>query len=118
MLIGVAAVVSVWLAVMTTRAGYRRMYEVVGGQAALEVVAEAGDSFDDEIARIWRNSPGVQAAVPVMQRAAIVYVGEHRVRVLALGIDPQRDHLVREYALAAGRRLTSGRQVLLESGFA
>jgi putative ABC transport system permease protein len=117
-LIGVAAVVSVWLAVMTTRAGYRRMYEVVGGQAALEVVAEAGDSFDDEIVAHLAQAPGVRAAVPVMQRAAIVYAGEHRVRVLALGIDPQRDHLVREYALGEGRRLTSGRQVLLESGFA
>ena len=117
-LIGVATVVSVWLAVMTTRTGYRRMYEVVGGRAALEVVAEAGESFDDQLVPHLAQIPGVRAAVPTIQRAAIVYAGDHRVRALALGVAPQQDHLVRDYVLRKGKPLTAGRQILLESGFA
>lgn len=117
-LIGVAAVVSVSLATRTTRNGFRQLYEVVGGRAVLEVIAEAGESYEGQTAERLAKISGVYAAVPAIQRAVVVYADSQRVRALAMGIDPQQDHLVRDYALRAGRPLTGGRQLLLEAGFA
>jgi len=60
----------------------------------------------------------VYAAGPAIQRAVVVYAGSQRIRALAMGIDPQQDHLGRDYALRAGHPLTGGHQLLLEAGFA
>ncbi|MDP6718215.1 MAG: hypothetical protein QGF59_06165, partial [Pirellulaceae bacterium] len=65
--IGVAAVVSVSLATSTTRRAQRDMFLAVSGRAALEVIAEGGGSFDQDLVNELEQLPGVQA-VPTLRR--------------------------------------------------
>ncbi len=116
--IGVAAVLAVWLAMDNTRNGWQQLYETVGGRAALEVQAQTGESFAPEVLDLLAKTPGIRAAVPAIQRPTVLYAGPKRVRVLALGVDPQKDGLVRDYAFREGGPLTAEDQVLLEAGFA
>lgn len=116
--IGVAAVVSVSIATSTTQQAYREMFANVSGRASLEVVAKGGGSFDQEILDQIAQTPGVQNAVPVIQRPTIMYLGGRRVKLVALGIDPQRDRAVRRYQIGRGEFLGKPGGVLLESDFA
>ena len=54
--IGVAAVVAVTVGTATTHQAYQEMYESVAGRAALEVVADGGGFFDEDVARADRAS--------------------------------------------------------------
>ncbi|NLX99745.1 MAG: FtsX-like permease family protein [Rhodopirellula sp.] len=116
--IAVAAVLSVMVAAVTTRSGWQQLYETVGGRAALEVLAETGESFSSEVLEALSSTPGVKTAVPAIQRPTIVYANDRRVQSLALGIDPQRDSLVRDYVFREGGPLVAEGQILLEAGFA
>jgi putative ABC transport system permease protein len=115
--IGVAAVVSVSIATKTTRAAHERMFSAVSGRAALEVVAEGGGSFSTSVASELDQLPGTQA-VPLIRRFTIVYLPERKVRVQALGIVPDRDRLVRDCELTAGRMVGRGTGVMLDATFA
>jgi len=42
----------------------------------------------------------------------------NRVRLQLLGIDPERDHLVRDYAAKEGRAIQSGDEAMIDAGFA
>ncbi|NLX97622.1 MAG: ABC transporter permease [Rhodopirellula sp.] len=116
--IGVAAVVSVSIATSTTQQAYREMFANVSGRASLEVVANGGGSFDERVLDAIDQSPGVETAVPIVQRPTIMYLGGRRVKLVALGIDPQRDRAVRRYEVRRGDFLDEGDGVLLEADFA
>ena len=106
--IGVAAIVSVTISAATTRRAYQQMFETVSGRAALEVVAAGGESFDQDVVRLLEETPGVAAAAPLIKRYTIMYLADRKVKLLALGIDPERDRLVRDYEVTAGRFLDDG----------
>ena len=118
--IGIGAVVAVSLGTATTREAYRRMYEEVGGRAALQITAEAGGTFPVELADVVQKVPGVAAAVPSMQRRTLLYAGQKQFDLLMMGIDPAGDTKVRDYELREGRFLEGRdeRAAVLEIGFA
>jgi putative ABC transport system permease protein len=117
-IIGVAGVVSVGLAMTTTRGAYKQMYDALAGRAALEVVAAAGSRFAEKITYKLSHLPGVAAAVPSMQRPTVLYHAHHKAKVLALGIDPQLDRKVHDYDVAEGEFFSGGDGALLEVSFA
>lgn len=124
--LGVAAVVAITTASGATRRAYDDMYRSMAGRASLEVVNAGGGAYDEEIAATISALPGVEAAVPVLQRPTIIYLPEiddpgqirERIQVTLLGIDPDKDPSVRDYALAAGEFFREGAGVLLDADFA
>jgi putative ABC transport system permease protein len=116
--IGVATVVATWVAAEATRHAYRDLFEQATGRAALEVVAEGYAGFDGGVAAELEGAPGVRAALPVVQAPAAIAGAGGTVPVLVLGIDPERDRAVRDYALRQGRPLGTDDGLLLEAGFA
>jgi putative ABC transport system permease protein len=120
--LGVAASVAVAVTLRSTREAHRDMFEAVTGRAALEVVAQGLGGFPAELAEELGRIPGVRAAAPVIQTPALLAGPRGAVPVLALGVDPARDEVARDYALRHGRPLRPGpegpTEVLLEAGFA
>ncbi|MFZ5828861.1 MAG: ABC transporter permease [Planctomycetota bacterium] len=117
--IGVAAVVSITIATATTRRAYTEMFAAVTGKASLEVTAEGGGAFEEALLATVADTPGVAAATPLLQRFQILYAGDRRVKITALGVDPEIDKAVRDYTLAEGRIFERNQAaVLLESTFA
>jgi len=115
--ISVAAVSSVAIAVSTTRIAYREMFSTLSGPAALEISAEGGGGFDGNVVDAVRQVPGVQQAVPVIQRPSIMYARNQRVQLLVLGVEPDTYRKFRGYQLDEGQDLSAG-GVLLETQFA
>ena len=116
--ISVAAAVAVNLSTATTHRAYQQMYESLTGRAALEVVAEGGGVYGEEVVAELEQVPGVAAVVPLMQQPSVLYVGDHRVQLVVMGIDPERDEAVRDYELAEGTFFEEDYGALMEIGFA
>jgi putative ABC transport system permease protein len=123
--IGVAAVVSVSIATSTTSAAYKAMYETVNGRAALEVTVEGGGGFDEKlpgsettVLEKVQQVRGVAAAVPLLKRNTVMFAGERRITLVALGIDPTRDASIRDFEVKQGEPLSQSSGAMLEEGFA
>jgi putative ABC transport system permease protein len=119
--IGVAAVVAVTLSTGATQKSYTLLYQTLSGRAALEVTQDDTLEFDERWAGEVEKVPGVQAVVPVVQQPIIAYVNKKRIQLLMLGIDPEKDRAVREYALAAGKFFKNdveSEEILIDAGFA
>jgi putative ABC transport system permease protein len=116
--IGVASVVAVSFAMITTRTAYKSMYQAVSGKAALEVTATAGEGFDRNVLETVRQVAGVRVAVPVIQRPMKLIVEGQNIRAIGLGIDPATDSAVRDYELTSGKFFDNGSGLVLDSGFA
>lgn len=116
--IGVAAVVAISIATSTTRLAYREMFATFTGRAALEITAESGGSFDENVADQAAQVSGVRAAVPLLQRPTVLYAKGRRIKLAALGVDPTKDQAVRDYELAHGQSLEQADGALLELHFA
>ncbi len=116
--IGVAAAVAISATVQTARSVHRDMFENLTGRASLEVVAGGLGGFDAGVTEDLAAVPGIQSAVPVVQTPAAVIGKSGATPVMCIGIDPSRDHAVRELHLRSGRMLDSDDGVLLEAGFA
>src|SRR5687767_2161426 len=71
--IGIAAIVSVAMSTITTRRAYDQIYQPLTGRAAVEVISEAGQEFDEGIVDVLAKFPDVQAAIPLLQRPTILY---------------------------------------------
>jgi putative ABC transport system permease protein len=116
--IGVAAVVAVFLGIKTTRQAYKEMYESLSGRAAWEVVAEGGGFYEEAQVPSFDDIPGVKAAVPLFQYGAKLYHDRGRPSMVVMGIDPTKDEAVRDYELQEGTFFDEEGGVLMESGFA
>ena len=116
--IGVATVVSISIATTTTRLAYRDMFAALAGRAALEVTADGGGSLEEPVVRAVQQTPGVKAAVPLLQRPTVMYFKGRRVQIAAVGIDPEKDEAVRDYELAEGTYFPGNVGALMEAGFA
>jgi len=79
------------------------MYVALAGRAALEVVAEGGGFFDENVASEIEKVAGVKAAVPSVQTISALYFQKTRPRLMVLGIDPARDAAVHDYQLEEGQ---------------
>ncbi|HWC91457.1 MAG TPA: FtsX-like permease family protein [Pirellulales bacterium] len=116
--IGVAAVASVSLAIGTTRRAYQDMFVALTGRADIEITAVGTGGIDQGLVQTLEQMPGVKAAVPMMQKATVLYHNHRRIQILALGIDPVRDRQVRDYEVAAGQFLDGGDGAMLDANFA
>jgi len=146
--IGVAMVVSVNVAANTTRRANKDMFVALAGRASLEVMAQAQVPFSQAVIAEVEKVPGVEAAVPLIRRRSMITFeqvekpdfgqneagGEEEVaaneaakngnkreevHVQILGIDPDKDHLVRDYDLIAGQWIdTTKNKLLLDNNFA
>jgi len=116
--IGVAAVVAVLVGTATTNQASQEMYASMAGRAALEVAAEGGGFFSEDVADKIAKLPGVKAAIPTVQKLSALRYEGNRVGLLAMGIDPTRDEAVRDYELAEGGFFSNKYEALLETGFA
>ena len=119
-IIGVAAVVSVTVVTATTRESYQVMFAAVRGKTSLEVVAQNTGPIPADLVEKVSALEGVQGAVPLVQRPSSLTKGEQRVRLQVLGIDPDKDNLIREMELVDGRLLKADDKdkILLEAEFA
>ena len=116
--IGVQALVAIPLTIQTTRHTHRALFEGITGRAALEVVPFGQGGFEPELSRRVEDVEGVVAAVPVVQSTAAIWGPSGLVPVMILGIDLERDHEIRDYALRRGSLLHGDGEVLLEAGVA
>ncbi len=116
--IGVAAVVSIGIASSTTRRAYREMFAAVTGRAALEITAEGGGSFSESVVALVENIDGVRGTAPLLQRPTVLYFKGRKVKLIAMGIDPARDEVVRDYELEQGQFFPGPSGALLEARFA
>jgi putative ABC transport system permease protein len=116
--IGVAAVVAVAVGTNTTNQACQDMYASMAGRAALEVVGDGDAFFDEDVTAAIEKTPGVKIAVPSIQRYASLRFQNNKGPVTAIGIDPERDKAVRDYALEEGGFFENGREALLSTGFA
>ncbi len=116
--IAVAAVVSIGIASSTTRRAYREMFAAVTGRAALEITAEGGGSFSESVVALVEKIDGVRGAAPLLQRPTVLYFNGRKVKLIAMGIDPARDEVVRDYELAQGQFFPGPHGALLEAHFA
>jgi len=116
--IGVSSIVAIMICTQTTRSAYRTMFEQLTGRAELEVVAEAYAGFDPAILPQVAKTPGVAAAIPVVQTSTALLTPSGATGVMALGIDPAQDTAARDYQFREGRMLRSGKEVLLAANVA
>ena len=116
--IGVQALVAIPLTIQTTRHIHRALFEGITGRATLEVVPFGQGGFAPGLSQRVEEVEGVAAAVPVIQSTAAIWGPSGLVPVMILGIDLDRDHEARDYALRRGSLLTSEDGVLLEVGMA
>lgn len=116
--IGVAAVLAVGLSTGSARLAYQAMYQTITGRAALEISAAGGSTIDASLLESVRTTPGVQAAVPLIQRNAIMYYGDGRMKLIAMGIDPKLDAAVRDYEVVSGQTLAEKGGSLLDASLA
>jgi putative ABC transport system permease protein len=118
--IGVTSAVAVGLGTATTRNAYKQMFALITGRATLEVDASGGGAFDNAIFDKVAGVEGIAAAAPLMQRPTSMSLegGERRVRLQILGIDPDRDSSVRDYAIIVGRQVKENDELVLDEGFA
>jgi putative ABC transport system permease protein len=121
--IGVAAVVSVSVITNTTRAAYKMMFATVTGNATLEVSVPGNTGFEGDVLEKVRSAPGVDMAVPLLERNAAMLVDEKRIKLSVLGIDTKLDPAVRDYKIVEGRmcEIPSSKdkphEILLDEGF-
>jgi putative ABC transport system permease protein len=120
--LGVALVVAVSVSTATTRRAYYEMFSTVTGKTAVEVVATGGGTFPAEALAAVEQVPGVHAASPMLQRPTILYheaIPKGRIKLLVLGVDPERDSAIRKYAMKEGRMFAADEAgMVLDSQFA
>lgn len=120
-IIGVGAMVAVDIGTTTTHEAYQTMYESMAGKAALEIIAEDGSFFPEELAARVAEMPDVQSAIPSAQKISTLWFNDAKVRLLIKGIDPSQEAAVGDYELKQGAYFdenTKKYDALLESGFA
>ncbi|MGD9636564.1 MAG: ABC transporter permease, partial [Pirellulales bacterium] len=116
--IGVAAVVAVSLAADTTRQAFDDIFRTVAGRADLEATVPFGTTFDAELVNSLRKVPGVAVVSPVIERWAVMFVGDKRIQFTTMGVDPEVDHEVHDYTVVEGKALGDGPGVIVDSAFA
>lgn len=135
--LGVAVILAIHITNRTTLESISAVFTQASGRAHLiAVAASAGEQgFPQETLGRIRNVPGVQAAVPSLQGQAMIgedmpegqgglglsFFGPLAGGLLVYGIDPEIDHLAREYQVKEGEFLSpdiDAREILLVQAYA
>jgi hypothetical protein len=98
------------------------MFQTVRGKTSLEIAKQNTGGFPDDIVEKVAQLPGVQAAVPLVQKPSKLTKGEgetaRQVSLQVLGIDPEKDKAIRNMELIEGRLTPDdGDVILLEAEF-
>lgn len=114
--LGVAAIVANLTAAHTTRVAFAELYAALAGKADLEVSAAGGGSFAASCLDTVEHTEGVASVAPLLERPTILYLGEgRRAKLLLLGVDFDRDQLVRDYELREGRMFDADDELVMEA---
>jgi putative ABC transport system permease protein len=122
--IGVSAVVSVGVMTATTRDAQKLMFQTVTGKATLEIKTPVDGGFKGDVLAQVQATPGVEMAVPIIERPSKLMKGEQHVKIKALGIDTKLDPTVRDYKVTEGRMVAERTdkskpyEIMLDEGFA
>jgi len=116
--IGVAAMLSISMTVDSTRRVYGELFSTLAGRADLEIVPDGMGGIEIGLVEKIRATPGITAAVPVIQTTAGLVTERQTTPITVLGIDPAVDSAVRDYTLTAGETVGTGDGVLLAADFA
>jgi putative ABC transport system permease protein len=116
--IGVAAVIAVTIASKTTEQAMDSMFQSLTGRASLEISTESGSSMDADVIQDISTIAGVDVVSPVLQRPSVLSFGEHRVKLVTFGIDPESYRAVHPFAITQGKSLDEAKGVLLEAKLA
>ena len=119
-MIGVAAVIAVEPRRRHDAAGRSTTSTTtVAGKAALEVTAPFGTTLRRHASPTRSaTSPAWPTSRRVIERRAVMFVGDKRIQFIAMGVDPERDRKVHEYTIVAGKPLGEGQGVILDDAFA
>ncbi|MGA2799232.1 MAG: ABC transporter permease, partial [Thermoguttaceae bacterium] len=101
--IGVAAVLSVATVTTSTRRAYMNLDQSIAGRATLEISTQGAGGFDERYAILLKRVPGIETLEPLLERSTILYFKGKRLKLLALGIDPQQGEAGRDYKIEEGR---------------
>ncbi len=113
--IGVASVVSVTVTTATTRQAYKAMFAEISGRTSLEVSSTTNKSIPEETLAKVQAIPGVEAAVPLISLPGTMVANGRRTRTQLLGIDPEKDSLVRSFAVVEGKPLANVKEEVTTS---
>ncbi len=116
--IGVAAVVSVTLTTQSTRKAFADIFKSMAGRADLELAPPIGDTIEERLLTTVAETPGVEAAAPLIQRQTVLFANKRRVQTSVMGIAPERDQAVHDFELTAGQSLAEANGVMLNAGLA
>lgn len=100
-----AAVLLVNDSLTRTYAGWARG---VSGWADIEISTGTDAGFSGAWLEAVRQTPGVGAAAPVLERRSYLFVGEERLTVSVRGVDPDTEAAFRPFTMLAGRTLEAG----------
>lgn len=114
--LGVGVVVSIRLANTSALASFAETVDSVAGRANLQVTADS-DGFDERLFPRVRDTPGVEAAAPVVQTYALARLGTGALRqgepvrhegpynetLLVLGVDPRLEQPFGRYTPPKGQ---------------
>jgi putative ABC transport system permease protein len=122
-ILGVAAIAAVEMLAVSIQGASEQMFATVAGRASLVVQSPGDAPLDQALLERIDAVEGVRGAAPVIQRAVTLFTGGEdgpadRTRGIIMGVDPQRDGVIRDHILMAGRFVDSGDEVVLEEGFA
>src|SRR5260221_14420632 len=101
------------------------MFAAVRGKTSLEIVAQNTGPIPESLVAQVAALDGVEGAIPLVRKASRLTKedadgNQKRVGLQVLGIDPEKDSLVRSMEVLEGRALKAddGDSILLESEFA
>ena len=115
---GVAAVVAVLQSTAATRGQLDSLHQTLASRVAMEIVAQDAEAFSLDDLPPVAQQPGVQAAIPVFRVFAVIVAGRQQVKGIALGVDLEQYHRIREFEIVSGRKCTEPTEVCLEAGLA
>ena len=115
---GVAAVVAVLQSAAATRGQLDSLHQTLASRVAMEIVADDTSVFSAEDLPNVADHPGVHAAIPVFRVFAKIVAGSDEARCLAIGVNLEQYHEIRDFEFIAGRSCTATGEVCLEASVA
>ncbi|MCU0520855.1 MAG: ABC transporter permease [Anaerolineae bacterium] len=133
--LGVSTILAIGITNRTALLSITRLFETTSGRASLVIVAQDADAkgFPETLLRRVADHPEVDNAVPTLQLFTVLadqvstgeigldFFGTSTGGLLLYGVDAQRDILVRDYQITAGRFLAEdphAYEVVLVQSFA
>ncbi len=116
--IAAAAVLGITLAQASVRMGYRKLLDVAGGRAALEIVAAGGGRFSPAGLPSLDNFPHTDSVTPLVTRATLARVNRQRFRSVILGVPPDAAGIWQQLPITAGKPCRQPGEALISAELA